>query len=172
MRSKSHYITLRNQYRSPKIKTILVLESPAVSANYFYNPTGRTTEPLFSAIMKVIGESPAAKEKGLAAFARIGFFLVDATYQPVNHINNKKKRNEAILSALPELTHDLREIIGNQGVKIILVKANICRLLEEPLTAAGFNVINNGTIVPFPSHGNQTKFHQAIQWLLESNVHF
>ncbi|MGD9272114.1 MAG: hypothetical protein PVH08_13645, partial [Syntrophobacterales bacterium] len=91
---------------------------------------------------------------------------VNATYRPVNHIRNQKERNETILSDLPDLIQDLKDSIGNSRGKIVLVKANICRLLEEPLKAAGLNVINNATIIPFPSHGNQNTFHHTIKKLL------
>lgn len=169
MHPKHHYIKLRAKYQPSKIKLIFVLESPPASGNYFYDPTGRTTEPLFAGLMKAIGEQPATKEEGLHAFPRKGFFLVDATYKPVNHIRNNKKRNERILQDLPKLIRDLKTTIRNKRVKIVLVKANICRLLEEPLTAAGFNVINNETVIPFPSHGNQKKFHQTIEKLFARN---
>ena len=169
MHSKAFYIELRAKYQPLKIRLIFVLESPPLNGTYFYDPSGRTTEPLFSAMMKVIGQSPATKEDGLIRFAHQGFFLLNATYQPVNHMKNNRQRNEAILTDLAELIQDLTSTIRNQRLKIVLVKANICRLLEEPLISAGFNIINNGTVVPFPSHGHQTKFHQAIKKLFTQN---
>jgi len=169
MHPKSHYIKLRAKHQPPEIKLIFVLESPPASGKYFYDPTGKTTEPLFAGLMKAISEQPATKEDGLRAFARKDFFLVDATYKPLNHIRNNKKRNEAILFDLPELILDLKTTIRNQRVKIVLVKANICRMLEAPLKAIGMNVINEGAVIPFPSSGNQNKFHQAIQKVFARN---
>jgi hypothetical protein len=169
MHSKAYYIELRARYQPLKIKLIFVLESPPQSGTYFYDPSGKTSETLFSAMMKVIGESPATKEEGLTRFAHQGFLLFNATYRPVNHMKNNRQRNEAILSDLAELIQDLTATSGKQRLKIVLVKANICRLLEKPLRSAGFNIINNGTVVPFPSHGHQTKFHQAIKKLFTQN---
>ena len=151
------------------MKLIFVLESPPKSGVYFYDPEGRTTEPLFSAMMKIVDCEAATKQEGLAVFSHKGFFLVNATYNPVNHINNNRERNKAILSDLPELIQDLKRNIGNPRVKIVLVKANICRLLEEPLKKAGFSVMNNGMVIPFPSHGNQNKFHQIIRKVLSKD---
>lgn len=74
----------------------------------------------------------------LTAFAHEGFFLVDATYQPVNHLRNRKERKEAVLKDLPELS-------------------------QEPLTAAGLNVINNGSVNPFPSSAQQSNFSKNIK---------
>lgn len=171
MHPKSHYLNLRSKHQPYRVEVIFVLESPPARGNFFYDPTGKVTEPLFSAIMKLIGYEALTKEEGLNAFACKGFFLVDATYQPVNHIKNEKKRRQAILSDLPYLIQDLKHIIGSQRlpVKIVLVKTNICRLLEEPLKGNGINVINNGIVVPFPSHGHQNKFQVNIKKVLAQN---
>jgi hypothetical protein len=168
MPPKSHYHKLRSQYQPTHIKLVFLLESPLASGKYFYDPTGKTTEPLFSAMMKTIGQNPATKEEGLTAFQARGLFLMDATYQPVNDIESKSKRNQAILKALPELIEDLNRILPDAGTPIILVKANICRLLEARLKQEDFNVINEGTVIPFPSSGQQAKFHRAIQELFYS----
>jgi len=171
MHTKDHYFSLRSRHQPHRIEVIFVLESPPTSGNFFYDPAGRVTEPLFSAMMKLIGYEALTKDEGLAAFARKGFFLVDATYQPVNHIKNEKKRSRSILSDVPYLIQDLKNIIGGQRlpVKIVLVKANICRLLEEPLKANGINVINDGRVIPFPSYGNQHKFQVTIRKVLAHN---
>ena len=116
-------------------------------------------------MMKIINYRPVSKADGLKEFSKRGYAIVDATYSPVNHIKNERKRNEAILFDLPDLIDDLREIIGRRRVKIILVKANICRMLEEPLKAVGFNVINQNRTVPFPGSGQQKNFFKAIKQL-------
>jgi hypothetical protein len=166
MHPKSHYDKLRSRYQPTRIKLVFLLESPPASGRYFYDPTGKTTEPLFAGLMRLIGKNPGAKEEGLAAFAGKGLFLVDATYQPVNHIKSDKERNEAVLKALPELIRDLKRTLPDHRTPIVLVKANICRLLEAPLEREGFNVLNDGRVIPFPSSGQQAKFHRALHELL------
>ena len=37
-------MNLRARHRPPRIKVVFVLESPPISGNYFYNPTGRVTK--------------------------------------------------------------------------------------------------------------------------------
>jgi hypothetical protein len=69
---------------------------------------------------------------------------------------------------MPALIDDLKETIGRRRVKIILVKTNICRMLEAPLKAVGFNVINNGITVPFPGCGQQNKFFKVINQTIMS----
>jgi hypothetical protein len=39
-------------------------------------------------------------------------------------------------------------------------------MLEEPLKAIGFNVVNNGIMVPFPGSGQQKNFFRAIKRIL------
>lgn len=73
-------------YQPQKIGLLIVAESPPASGKYFYDPTGSTKEPLFSAIMKHLGLSPATKEVGLREFQLRGWVLVDATYQPVDKL--------------------------------------------------------------------------------------
>jgi len=51
---KNYYLPLRNKYRPKKIKLLILAESPPVSGKYFYDETGKTSEPLFSALMKII----------------------------------------------------------------------------------------------------------------------
>jgi hypothetical protein len=57
MHSKSRYHKLRKKYLPDRIKLIFLLESPPASGDYFYDPAGRTTEQLFSAMMKLPGKA-------------------------------------------------------------------------------------------------------------------
>jgi hypothetical protein len=106
---KSEYLRFRNKYSPPTTKIVFALEYPPVSDRYFYNGDGALSEPLFRAMMKdVLQISPASKEEGLQEFSRRGFFLIDATYTPVNHIKGTE-RNAIIFRALPFLIEALRE---------------------------------------------------------------
>jgi hypothetical protein len=165
MHPKSHYHNLRSRYQPAHLNLVFLLESPPASGKYFYDPTGKTTEPLFAGLMRLIGENPATKHEGLTAFQARGLFLMDATYQPVNHIKSKRERDHAILDALPELIADLDRALPDRRTPIVLVKADICRLIEKPLKNEGFNVVNDGAFIPFPSSGQQANFHRTIQKL-------
>lgn len=169
---EEYYKRLRNEYLPKNLKIIFIAESPPAAGTFFYNPDGEITEQLFSAMMKLISHKPKAKKDGLLEFANKGLLVVDAVYQPVNDIGNYNIRNEKILKNLPSLIDDLRKIIGKKRVKIILIKANICRMLEAPLKEIGFKVINNGVIVPFPGNGQQNKFYKMIKQTFNKNVIF
>ena len=158
------YLRLRKVYLpTKKIRTIFILESPPASGKYFYNPKGRITEPLFSAMMKcVLRINPATKLEGLIVFQKAGYVLVDTTYTPVNHLT-KSKRNGVILGDYHSLVADLKKLSKKARPRIILVKANICRLLENKLIDDGLNVVNKGVVIPFPSSGQQGKFYREIK---------
>jgi hypothetical protein len=111
-------------------KIIFVFASPPKSGLYFYNPEGRVSEPLFSAMMKDILEiKPESIDAGLREFARRGCLLLDATYTSVNHGElSYRERNQRILRDLPILVVELRQNV-DPATRVLLVKANICELL-------------------------------------------
>jgi len=168
IKQHKEYVAKRNKYKPETIKAIFILESPPKSGKYFYDPEGKTTEPLFKAMMELIGYKPVDKASGLAEFAKKGFIIADATYTPVNHHKEGKYRDGAIMVWYRSLLKDLDILTPDKKVPIILVKANICRLLAVPLKSAGFNVANNGITVPFPATGQQGKFRKQIALVFEN----
>jgi hypothetical protein len=170
---RNYYLELRKQYLPVVIKTIFILESPPFSGKYFYNPNGKTTEPLFHAMMKyVLDFYPSSKEEGLIRFMEAGYILVDAIYGPVNNLRGRQ-RDMRILSNYILLKDDLKGVLLEQKPRtpaIVLVKANVCKLLEQKLLQDGFNVINDGLIVPFPAFGHQNEFCERIKVLLAKAI--
>lgn len=163
--SKDYYIQLRDKYHPDALKLIFLLESPPVSGKYFYDDQGKTTEPLFSAIMKLLRYKPSNKRDGLHFFKTKGYILVDVTYKQVNKLKGKE-RDETILSDYDELIVDLENICTAKDTPILIVKANVCKLYNEKLKSEGYNVINKGTIIPFPSHGQQNRFNSVASKVL------
>ena len=142
-------------------------ESPPASGRYFYNPAGAPTEPLFAALMRELAISPTTKDDGLRAIEARGWLLVDATYEPVNSYGNKR-RDEVISRDYWLLREDLARLSPDRIVPIILLKANVCRILGPRLTADGFNVLNGSRLVYFPSTGRQGKFREQFGAILRS----
>ena len=163
----AEYLRFRERYLPEQPKIIFVLESPPKSGKYFYNPDGLVSEPLFSAMMKDVMEiNPLSKDEGLREFATRGYLLLDATYTPVNHPDlSPRERDALILADFPLLVEELRKC-GDPDTKLVLVKANVCRLLGSKLTDAGFTVLNHGKSIPFPSTGQQRKFRDAVRHVL------
>jgi hypothetical protein len=163
----NEFVALRNQYLPKNIKTIFVFESPPAHNGYFYDPSGKSSELLYRSIMKALfDEVPEIKSVGLKMFQDRGFILINPIYEPVNKLS-EKLANKKILDNYEEFVQDLLNIIGQKkDTKIILVKANICRLLEGKLLESGFNVINNGVIIPFPMHYHFNSFKDKVLGLV------
>jgi hypothetical protein len=151
---RDRYISLRRHYQPKTTRLAIVAESPPTSGRYFYDKTGATTEPLFAAVMKQLRLQPATKAEGLHAFWQAGWILVDATYQPVNALD-ASGRNAVILRDYPLLRDDLNALSPE---RVVLIKKNVCMLLEPKLLADGFHVLNAGRAIYFPSHGRQRDF--------------
>ena len=158
---QKYYLNLRNRFRPKKTRTVFVLESPPASGKYFYDTTGFVSEPLFAAMMELLSIEPGTKQEGLEYFSNMGHFLVDASYEPVNKLK-EKAREKTILDNYKNLVQDLNSLGNPNTINYVLIKANICRLLEPRLKAQGFNVVNNGIVVPFPSTGQQNNFREEI----------
>jgi hypothetical protein len=164
---RDYYLGLRRQFEPKLIKLVVVAESPPQGGTYFYNPEGSTTEHLFSALMKQLKYTPKDKKVGLLNFQERGWVLADATYRPVNGLTDEV-RNQIILADYKLLRDDLKQMLAVRETPLILVKANICRLLEPLLIADRFKVINNGRPIYFPSHGRQNQFHEQFSTILAS----
>lgn len=158
------FIILRNNYIPSKIKVIFVLESPPQGHGYVYDQSGHTGEVLFRAFMKLIGIKPETKEEGLQKLKHEGVLLLNPTYTPVNKLSDKEA-NEIIMNNYGNFKKDLLKFNPNKKIPIILVKANICRLLEGPLTHDGFNVLNKNQMIPFPMHYHQERFYEIVSSL-------
>lgn len=165
MRQKSEYFALRKRFQPDEPRLIFIAESPPASGAYIYDPEGTVTEHLFSAMMRAMTFEPDNKGEGLGEFMRRRLFLVDATYRPVNRLKGRARDN-VILEGYGELVTDLRGNPGVERVPIVLIKANVRKILEVPLLEDGFRVINDGQAVYFPCCGRQGQFQQQLVHIL------
>jgi hypothetical protein len=145
------YQAMRERFTPTMVKLIIIAESPPNSGRYFYDPDGSTGELLYRELMDAFGISRgSAKREGLAAFQTQGLLLLDATYEPVNKIKDLRERDAVILRDYPQLVARLAQF---RKTPIVLIKVNVCDLLEAKLIADGFMVLNRGTQIPFPYPG-------------------
>jgi hypothetical protein len=164
-KSKEDYLELRSRYMPGRLRLVIIAESPPASGKYIYDPSGERTEPLFSALMRFLRYDAGDKASGLEELRRRGILLVDATYEPVNQ-QSDKERSAKIEAKYPDLLSDLRNLIGQEAIPVVLIKANVCRLLEDRLIADGMRIINKGRSVYFPGSGRQKQFQQQLQDIL------
>jgi len=57
----------------------------------------------------------------------------------------------------------------NRSISLVLIKANVCRILEPLLSKDGFSVLNGGRAIYFPSHGPQTEFKSQFGTVLSGS---
>jgi len=160
------FIKLRQKYTPSHIKIIFVLESPPEGHGYVYDSKGHTGEVLFRALMKLINLVPGSKEEGLQNLKNSGILLLNPTYKAVNKLP-EKQADQIIMSNYQNFVDDLLSFDLKKNIPIILIKSNICRLLEEPLVRDGFNVLNDGLMIPFPVHYHQKRFNEGISKLMK-----
>jgi hypothetical protein len=166
-RKREEYLSLRRRYEPETIRLVIIAESPPASGKYFYNPAGALSEPLFSALLQQLRVSPAAKEDGLCEFRRRGWILVDATYEAVNTLS-RLDRDRTIRRDYQLLRKDLASLVPDRAIPLILIKANVCRILQPKLAEDGFNVLNCGRVIYFPATGRQAQFHKQFGAVLKS----
>ena len=165
IRNKKYYINLRNKFLPKKLKVIFILESPPKSGKYFYDPTGNINELLFRTMMKLINYDPITKIDGLKKFSKLGYFLIDSTYNQINKIENHIDRNRVIVANIPNFVNDIESILKNKRVKIILIKKNIYKILSGPLESIGYKVLNQE--IPFPDPSQFKIFFEKMNYLKE-----
>ena len=93
---------------------------------------------------------------------------MDATYEPVDGVTNKKERDAVITRDYDLLRYDLDRMLSDKSTPVVLIKANVCRLLESRMKEDGFNVLNGGRAVYFPSNGRQPDFRRQFDAVLKS----
>ena len=153
MHDSGYYHKLKSRWMPEDISMVWLFESPPVSGNYFYDETGRTTETLFSNLMKLYSWEPKTKAEGLRLFQAAGLVLWDGTYTQVNHAS-RKERIQTIENDYPEL----RESIPRKP--IVIGAVTVLDAIGNKLVADGFEVLNNRVRLPFPGFGQQGKFHR------------
>jgi hypothetical protein len=94
--------------------------------------------------------------------------LVDATYEPVDQHGSAPIRNEIIERDYPLLRDDLARLTPDRSAPVVLIKVNVCELLEIRLMHDGFKVLNRGVKIPFPANGHQVRFRVPFGAALES----
>jgi len=164
----------REKYKPNEIKTVIVAEAPPDSIErFFYYESVNEADYLFIGIMKVLypdaiekykisKRNPKIKELILQQFQEDGFYLLDLFELPLT-LNTD---NEIV--AVKKLISKLENCCSSK-TPIILVKVNVYDFAYEKLKQK-FNVINKR--IEFPSTGNQIKFHEKFEEVINKYISF
>lgn len=149
-------------YKPSHIKVLWILESPPKSEppRYFYRPELTRYDGLYREIMKSLGiTSINPKNGGLREFQKLGHFLVDIAKCPVDKDNSHLK--SIMIENCLEIFRS--EVVSLYPEKILIIKSNVHKPAYQCLQEIGFeNRVLNREPIPYPGHGNQRKYGQAI----------
>lgn len=163
---------LRETYKPTKIRVLFVAESPPesneVEPRFFYNPHQERYDNMFRSMMRAVFENyeyqPGKKDDWLQRFRKCGYYLIDATDEPINRLT-EMERVPHLKRGLSAKLAEINRLV-EKGTPIILIKKSIFDLFNEPLRGAGHNVVHD-QFLPFPSFGNQTRFIEECRQTVE-----
>jgi plasmid stability protein len=179
----------RSKYLPDQIKLLFLAEAPPKlnSKRFFYFANVETADVLFLEMMKVLypketkfSESLRAKESGyspkkvraekeeffLPKFKNEGFYLIDASENPMPDNVKPRMKESLIRNSLPTLTGKLSKVCGTQCPGIVLIGNPVYQVCNDPLRAAGFRILNEGPINT-PAFGGARQFRHKLRELLK-----
>ena len=170
---------LRKKYKPRKIKYLLIAESPPEcigdNTRFFYNEKQDKYDFLFKSIMACLflnfetNYKKEDKDKYLEKFKNAGFFLIDASDEPLNDLSEIDRKKRILL----KIKRKIKEIenLKSEETLIFLIKKNIYNIFNCRLKDMGYNVVNN-KFLPFPCCGHQKEFKMKFKkYLHQLNIY-
>lgn len=153
--SNEFYAAMSISFKPNKVKVVLLAESPPAipqdadvsEFKYFYNVAyiNNQKDSLLRETAKVVLKnntlSVRTKEEKLAALNGVkdaGIFLVDVVKYPINKLNSKKERKQAITGSIPALIGEIQEL---NPERVIIALKSVYDLVKSDLKKAGLPII-------------------------------
>jgi hypothetical protein len=138
----------RAGYRPDRIATLFVGESAPHGGTFFYNKD--------SGLFREIRKAFHGSEKFLEDFKQSGFYLDDLVLEPVNHLDNNRRRSlcRESVSSLVERLKDYKPRA------IVILLHSIQPMVLQAMHTAG--LLYKPFCTPYPGFGNQPRFHRAM----------
>jgi len=159
-----------------EIRYLLIGESPPFTPSqenlrYFYNYKSRSGRQIllssvsFSFLDKKFYSKRDNREVYLEELMKEGVFLLDATYEPINQIKDKKLRRSEIISAYPQLKKNINDLPMKEGAKILLIHRNVIEAIGGALREdfANYKIYD----IAFPRYHNDEEFKSRIKRVVE-----
>jgi hypothetical protein len=170
---KNIYKKFAKEFLPEKIEYLLIGESPpksppdAEELRYLYNYKDyRGNQSLLSNISYAFFKEKFyvrrdSKREYLEKISQEQIFLIDAVYEPINHINNTIERKSIISEGYPDLKKNIKKLPLNQDAKIFLIHNNV-------VDAIGDKIRNDFKIyrvhnIGFPHCFHDPEFRRKIQ---------
>jgi hypothetical protein len=171
------------RYRPDPIRILFIAEAPpAYKFNrLFYFHDIKTGDALFLETMKVIYGSfigftetegflkplsvkdvRGQKPELLNRFVAEGYFLIDASEQPMPDGATAPTKLALLRQSLPGLKIRVKALLGEQRVPIVLIGRVTHEVCFGPLKDEGYNVINE-EMINHPARGGQLLFRKKLR---------
>ena len=142
----------RASYRPDRITTLFVGESAPHGGTFFYNQD--------SGLYREIRKAFRGDENFLEHFKQSGFYLDDLVLEPVNHLDNARRRSlcRESIASLVERLKDYKP----QAILILLY--SIKPMVLQAMGEAG--ILFEPFSTPYPGFGNQPRFRKAMAQII------
>jgi hypothetical protein len=180
--SKAAFAKATLRYKPATVRVLFIAEAPPAFRfnRLFYFENLRNGDTLFLEMMKTLygsavgfienSFSPGSSAKGirsrkpefLAHFMRDGYFLIDASEEPMPDRASSSQKLALLLAAVPRLIVRLKEFAIDKNTPIVLIGAVTYSACAQSLMNLGFNVINEA-MIDHPARGGQMRFRQKLR---------
>jgi len=185
--SKAAFAEATLRYKPEVIRVLFIAEAPPAFRfnRLFYFEDLKGGDTLFLETMKTlygrtVGFTAEAFEPGnsaegirkrkselLVRFMREGYFLIDASEDPMPDGASSSQKLSLLRASVPRLLVRLKEFAVCRSTAIVLIGAVTYSACAPPLLRAGFRVINDG-IIDHPARGGQPRFREKLHRALQS----
>lgn len=177
----SSYDDLRQQYKPPEVRVLLIAESPPPrpeiggSRHFYRSDEPRRDDRLYVNTMKALYPEAAGKteqeledekESWLRRFQADGWYMIESLEKSLQHKVKKPERQALIKENLPRLLERVSEL-ASEDTKLVLIKSNVFQVAAGPLRKAGFTVLNE-ELLDYPGRFNQRAYREKLSKLAAS----
>jgi hypothetical protein len=185
--SKASFAEATIRYKPSTIRVLFIAEAPPPFRvnRLFYFEDLTEGDALFLEMMKALygcvvgftengfssGNSAVGirtrKSELLARFMREGYFLIDASEEPMPDGASSSQKLALLRASVPRLLVRLKEFAVHNQTPIVLIGGVTYSACAQPLLNAGFNLINK-TMIDHPARGGQIRFRQKLRCTLQT----
>jgi hypothetical protein len=186
--SKAAFAKATLRYKPATVRVLFIAEAPPAFRHnrLFYFENLRDGDTLFLEMMKTLygsavgftenGFSSGSSAEGirsrkselLARFMREGYFLIDASEEPMPDGASSSQKLALLRTSVPRLIVRLKEFAIDKSTPMVLIGGVTYFACAQSLLNLGFNVINEA-MIDHPARGGQLRFRQKLRCTLRRN---
>jgi len=183
--SKAAFAKATIRYKPATVRVLFIAEAPPAFRfnRLFYFEDLWNGDTLFLETMKTLhgaavgftesGFSPGSSAKGirshkselLARFMREGYFLIDASEEPMPDRASSSQKLSLLRASVPRLIVRLKKFAVDNSTPVVLIGGVTYSACTQPLMSLGFNVVNE-SMIDHPARGGQLRFRQKLRCAL------